>query len=149
MEKWLSGARGVVVLLAMWVVGWGLGFGGLIEAFIDPDGEIMDVWPTAMAAPGLVGGIAFAALLLVFERGKRLDQVPIEHHTAWGVLVGLGLGAFAVFSGAAENTENLNLNAVEAFAWLTGLGAVAGFGSGVFFWLLTHWPRRRVADRAG
>ena len=43
MKKWFSGIRGTVVMILLWTVGWGLGFGGLIELFVDPSGDIVDI----------------------------------------------------------------------------------------------------------
>ena len=77
MKKWMSGIRGAVLMILLWVVGWGLGFGGLIEAFLDPDGKVLDVWPTALAVPGFIGGVVFAALLAIAERRRSFDQVSL------------------------------------------------------------------------
>src|SRR5688572_23677915 len=41
MNKWMSGVRGSILMIALWVVGWGLGFGGIME-LVDPDGKIQD-----------------------------------------------------------------------------------------------------------
>lgn len=72
----MSGIRGAVLVVILWVIGWGLGFGGIMEAFFDPDGKIGDVWPTMLAIPGFIGGIVFAALLMIAERGRRFDGIP-------------------------------------------------------------------------
>jgi len=59
MKKWMSGVRGAIVMVALWVIGWGFGFGGIME-LVDPDGKIQDVWPTLLAVPGFIGGIVFS-----------------------------------------------------------------------------------------
>ena len=72
MKKWLSGIRGTVVIILTWTVGWGLSFGGLME-LVDPHGEILDVWPSAMAIPGFIGGALFSALLWIAEARRSFD----------------------------------------------------------------------------
>lgn len=77
MKKWMSGIRGAVLMTALWIIGWSLGFGGLIEAFLDPDGKVLDVWPTFLAIPGLIGGVVFSLLLTIGERGRGFNEVPL------------------------------------------------------------------------
>ena len=146
MTKWMSGARGMAVIVLLWIVGWGMGFGGLIELLIDPDGEILDVWPTAMAAPGLLGGIVFAVLVRVAEGRRRFDEVALVRFTAWGVLTGLALGVFAIATDAT-NVEGLDLTDAETVGILTALGGVAAFGTAVFFRLLTWFRPATVAGQ--
>jgi hypothetical protein len=134
-------------MILLWILGWGLGFGGLIELLVDPHGEVLDVWPTAMAFPGLIGGVVFAGLLWVAEGGRRFDEVSLVRVVTWGALSGLAIGALAVVTGAATETENLSLTAVEAIGIATALGAVAAIGSAVFFRLIVHGPA--IAGRTG
>ena len=54
MKNWMSGIRGAILIIVLWVIGWGLGFGGIME-LIDPDGKVHDVWPTVLAVPGFIG----------------------------------------------------------------------------------------------
>lgn len=96
MKKWLSGIRGTVVMILMWTVGWGLGFGGLIEAFVDPSGDIVDVWPTALAIPGFIGGVVLSALLRLAEGRRSFDEVSLARFAAWGGPIPAS-GCFAEF----------------------------------------------------
>lgn len=123
----MSGIRGAILMVVLWVIGWGLGFGGLIEAFVDPDGEILDIWPTAMAIPGLIGGVVFSALILIAER-RSFDQIPLARLALYGALAGVTTGAIA----AAKGIE-LTLTTTKIFAITTALGIVAAFGSGILF----------------
>ena len=147
--KWLSGTRGAVAIVLMWVVGWGLGFGGLIELLIDPHGEILDVWPTAMALPGFIGGLVFAGLLQIAEGGRRFDEISLARFAPWGVTTGLVIGVLAVATGASTGVENLSLTAAEAIGFATALGAVAGIGTAVFFRLLVRWRTSAVTGQTG
>jgi hypothetical protein len=144
MTRWLGGPRGAAFVVLLWVVGWGLGFGGLTELFIDPDGETHDIWPAELAIPGFVGGILFAAALLVVER-RRFEDVPLVRFTGWGVVSGLALG---VLSQTTGGPIPLSLTWPEMMGLAAGLGAVAGFGTGVFFRLITHQPPFALSVRA-
>ena len=128
MKKWMGGIRGAILMIVLWVIGWGLGFGGLMEAFIDPNGTIGDVWPTMLAIPGFIGGILFSALLLTAERGSRFDEVPLFHFTLWGTATGIALGVLTI----PAKVGDVSPGAVGMIAIATALGTVAGFGSGVF-----------------
>lgn len=140
MKKWMSGIRGAVLIIGLWVVGWGLGFGGIME-LVDSDGKIQDVWPTQLAVPGLIGGILFAALLLLAESGRSFDEVPLPRFALWGGAVGLVLGILTIPAEVGD--------ASPGAAGMIGIGAVlgvvAGFGSGVFCRLVT---RRRNTTAA-
>ena len=141
MKKWMSGIRGAVLVVLLWVVGWGLGFGGLIEAFLDPDGKVLDVWPTVLAVPGFIGGVVFAALLAIAERRRSFDQVSLARFTAWGAVTGLVLGVLTI----PAEVGDVSPGAAGMIGIATALGTVAGFGSGVFFRLVA---RRRSPTTA-
>ena len=144
MSQWLTGIRGIVLVVLIWTVGWGLGFGGLAELLVDPSGEILDIWPAEMAIPGFIGGLVFAGLLRLLEGQRRFDEVSLARFTIWGVVTGLVLG---VLSTATGGPIPLSLTAAEMIGLATGLGAVAGIGSAVFFQLVGQWPA--VAGRTG
>jgi hypothetical protein len=146
MKQWLSGTRGAILLIAMWTIGWGLGFGGLAELFVDPDGEIQDIWPAELAIPGFVGGVVLVLLLQIGERRRRLDEVSLTRFSLWGAATGLVLGVLSTTTGGPIP---LSLTALEMIGLATGLGTVAGFGSAVFFQLVTRDPSPTAARRAG
>ena len=141
MKEWLSGVRGIVLMIIVWVIGWGLGFGGIVEAFIDPDGKIQDVWPTVLAIPGLVGGIIFSALLMIAERGRSFDEVSLVRASTWGVVTGIVIGLLTI----PAKVGDVSPGAVGMTALATALSLVAAIGSILFFRLLAWWSRGRVA----
>jgi hypothetical protein len=136
MKKWLSGIRGMVLMILTWTVGWGLGFGGLIEAFVDPSGALVDIWFTAMAIPGLIGGVVFSALLRIAEGSRGFDEVALTRMATWGVVTGLALGGF--FAVASRAATALSLAPAAMIGIATALGAVAAIGSAVFFRLVAR-----------
>ena len=138
MKKWMSGVRGTVLMIVLWVIGWGLGFGGIMEAFIDPDGKIGDVWPTALAVPGFIGGVIFSGLLAFAERGKSFDTISLLRFGLWGAVTGIVLGVLSI----PAEVGDVSPGAGGMVALGTVLGLVAGFGSGLFCRLVT---RRRTA----
>ena len=144
MKRWLTGIPGTMVMILLWTIGWGLGFGGLIEAFVDPSGAIVDIWFTAMAIPGFMGGAVFSALLRTAEGRRGFDEVPLARFAVWGVVTGLVLGVLAVAMGVASD---LSLAAGVLFGITTALGAVAAIGSAVFFRLIARGQPSVVAGR--
>ena len=146
MTKWLNGTRGMVLVILLWTIGWGLGFGGLAELFVDPSGEILDIWPFELAIPGFVGGVLFAALLRVGEGRRRFDEVSLVRFTVWGVVAGLALGVLSI---ATDGPIPLDLTAAEMAGLATALGAVAAIGTAVFFRLLMSRQRPAIAGQTG
>lgn len=141
--------------------GLGLGFGGLME-IVDPHGEILDVWPTAMAIPGFIGGVVFSALLRIAEGRCSFDEVSLARSATWGGVTGLVLAVAAVTGVAslisrvisdvalglatAFGAGNDELRGPAAIGITTALGGVAGIGSSVFFRLVA---RRQTSAVAG
>lgn len=146
MRKWLSGVRGTALMILTWAAGWGLGFGGLIEAFVDPHGEIGDVWPTLMVIPGFIGGAVFSALFRIAEGRRRFDEVSLARFAAWGVVTGLVLGALAL-TGVVSYPRLLSGAALIGIT--AALCAVAAVGSAVFFRLVARRQTPAAAGRAG
>jgi hypothetical protein len=146
MAKWLSGTRGAVSLILLWTVGWGLGFGGLAEVFVDPSGDVLDLWPMEMAIPGFIGGAVFACLLRLGEDRRHFDEVSLARFTLWGVLTGLVVGVLSIATGGPIP---LSLTTAELLGVATTLGAVAAIGSAVFFRLLVRGRPRTVAGQTG
>lgn len=132
--KWFSGVRGAATLVALWTVGWGLGFGGFAEV-LDSRGDIIDVWPTVMAIPGFVGGLIFVALLAIAERRKSVAELPSTHLGLWGAVSGVILGGIAAVLGL---NPPMSITLIQLACVFAALGAVAGFGTAVFVWFFAR-----------
>ncbi len=135
MKKWMSGFRGAVLMILVWVIVWGLGFGGIVEAFIDPEGQIIDVWPTFLAIPGFIGGGIFSALLLVTERGRGFDEIATVRFAIWGVVTGIVLGLLTI----PAKVGDVAPGALRMTGILTALSLVASLGSAFFFRVVARW----------
>ena len=125
-------------MIVLWVIGWGLGFGGIME-LVDPDGKIQDVWPTLLAVPGFIGGVIFAALLLAAERGRTFDKVPLFRFALWGAITGVALGLLTIPAEVGDVSPGA--------AGMTGiaavLGTISGIGCGVFCRLASRFTGSR------
>ena len=151
MKKWLSGLRGALVMTLTWVGGWGVGFGGLMEAFVDPHGELVDIWPALMAFAGFIGGTVFCALLLM-SGSRRFEQVSHGRIATCGVMTGLILGVLAIAMGltsdiAIDQPERRPMAPAVMIGITTALSAVAAIGSALFFRLLAKGETPAVASR--
>ncbi|HJR53574.1 MAG TPA: hypothetical protein VJ982_07645 [Gemmatimonadota bacterium] len=133
MLAWLirSGPIGTALI---WAAGWGAGAGGFIEAFVDPQGEIEDVWPMVLTILGAIGGVAFWGLRRIAERRRSLDGSTASRALLWGTLAGLVAGLVARAVGAPPDA-----------ILLTGLlGALSGPAT----WLLFRYAAGRQAPLA-
>src|SRR5688500_17832318 len=99
MNNWMSGIRAAILMILLWVVGWSVGFGGLIEAFVDREGDVIDIWFTSMAIPGFIGGVVFSVLLRIAEGTRRIDEIPLVRMAVWGAVTGLVIGTIAMVKG--------------------------------------------------
>ena len=140
MKKWLSGVRGTIAMIVTWTVGWGLGFGGLMELY-DPDGQIGDIWPIMLAIPGFIGGVVFSALLRIAEGRRAFDEVSLARFVTWGVVTGLVLGVLTI----PAEVGDVSPGAAGMIGIATVLSAVAAIGSAVFFRLIARRQTPAVA----
>ncbi len=120
-------------MVVLWVIGWGLGFGGIME-LVDADGRVQDVWLTVLAVPGFIGGIIFSALLLAAERGNAFNKVPLFSFALWGAVTGIVLGLLTIPAEVGDVSPG--------WVGMTGLaavlGVISGLGCGIFCRLLTR-----------
>ena len=133
MENWMSGFRGAIVIVLLWIIGWGLGFGGIME-LIDRDGRVQDVWPTVLAVPGFIGGIIFAGAFLIVERKNSFASVSLVRFALWGALAGLVLGLLSI----PAEVGDISPGAAGMIGLGLVLGTIAGLGTGIFFRLATR-----------
>ena len=88
-KKWLRRILGAVAMGLTWAAGWAL-VGVLIELFIDPMGSLVDIWVSALAIPGFLGGAVFSAVLRIAEGRRRFDELSLSR---FGLLGGGGWSA--------------------------------------------------------
>ncbi len=131
MKNWMSGIKGGVLIVVLWIIGWGIGFGGIME-LVDPDGRVQDVWPTLLAIPGLIGGIVFATILLIAERERGFDEISLPRLALWGAVTGLILGILTI----PAEVGDVSPGAAGMIGIGIVLGIVSGLGSGLFFRLV-------------
>ncbi|HET6528157.1 MAG TPA: hypothetical protein VFG39_05345 [Balneolaceae bacterium] len=91
-----SPIAGAVGLGLIWAIGWGLGIGGLMEAFFGPGGEILDMWPQTLGIPGFLGGVIFYAVLRIAEGPRNFGELPLTRTGIWGAVSGLLLGMLLI-----------------------------------------------------
>lgn len=123
----MKGIRGAILLIVLWTIGWGLGFGGIME-LVDSDGRIQDIWPATLGIPGFIGGIIFSALLLIAERGRPLYDISIARFAVWGVISGLLLGLLSI----PAEVGDVSPGAAGMTGIGAGLGLISGLGCGIF-----------------
>ena len=127
MKTWMNGLKGALLIIVLWTIGWGLGFGGIME-LVDPDGKIQDVWFTILAIPGFIGGIIFAALLLLVERGRPFYEIALARFAVWGIVTGLLLGLLSI----PAEVGDVSPGAAGMIGLGAGLGLISGVGCGIF-----------------
>lgn len=101
---WLRRIRGAAGMGLMWALGWAIVGGGVMEAFVDPQGEILDMWPQTLAIPGFLGGVVFSILLGMTEGHRRFEELSVRRFGALGALSGVLLGALAMGAGAGAGS---------------------------------------------
>ena len=113
----------------------------LIELLMDPMGSLVDVWVTALAIPGFLGGAVFSAVLRIAEGRRRFDELSLPRFGAWGAVTGLLLGVLAVSAGVASAIfPGLWLQAAVIIGPTTLLSAVSAVGSAFRYAAREHPP---------
>lgn len=92
MRNWLRRLRGTIGMGLTWgVVGFlvGMAIEVIHNIWPNPVGAAVDIWPAALAYPGLLGGVAFSTILGIAGRGQPFSWLSIPKCAAWGALGGL------------------------------------------------------------
>ncbi|MGE0440182.1 MAG: hypothetical protein AB7S39_06790 [Gemmatimonadales bacterium] len=126
MRDWLRRLRGALGMGLSWALVWGVVGGGIMEAFVDPDGRILDMWPQTLAIPGFIGGVVFSVLLGVAERRRRFDELSLARFASLGAATGLLIGGLALGLGAGASLPFwLRLAAIAAPIVVLSTGSAA------------------------
>ncbi|MEZ4456503.1 MAG: hypothetical protein R2882_08140 [Gemmatimonadales bacterium] len=144
MGNWLRRLRGALGMGLSWALVWAVVGGGIMEAFVDPDGRILDMWPQTLAIPGFVGGVVFSVLLGVAERRRRFDELSLGRFASLGAVTGLLLGTLVLGLGAGASLPLwLRLAAIAAPIVALSTGSAAGVLA------LARFTGRRLAPPPG
>ena len=77
MQKWLRRIRGAVGMGFIWAVGWAVVGGGVMEAFVDPKGASIDMWPQTLGIAGFLGGVVFSMVLGIAAGRRRFEELSL------------------------------------------------------------------------
>jgi peptidoglycan/LPS O-acetylase OafA/YrhL len=98
MRKWWRRIRAALGMGLVWGLIWGVVGGFVMEAIVDPHGEIGDMWPPFFAMLGFAGGALFSVILWISEGRRRFDELSLPRFTGLGALGGLLMGGYAAAS---------------------------------------------------
>lgn len=100
MQNWLRRIRGAFGMGLIWAIGWAVVGGGVMEAFVDPNGRILDMWPQTLGIAGFLGGAAFSIVFGIAAGRRRFDELSLVRFGAWGAVAGVAVGVFLMTTGA-------------------------------------------------
>lgn len=127
MQQRLRRIRGAVVMGLVWALVWAP-VGPLIGMIVDRDGSMDEPWVVVGAFPGFLGGVAFATVLAIVARRRRLEELSLPRTAAWGAAAGLLVGTLWLVLAWSSDPPRWLLNAVVVGS-LTFLSAVSAAGS--------------------
>jgi hypothetical protein len=118
-----------------------------IEAFVDPHGEIVDIWPAVLCYPAFAGGVIFFTLLRVIEGRRTFGEISLARAAVLGGLSALALTMFfallvAASGGWNEGMEPSRRAMALAFGGLSITFAIAG-------WITVRMARSMAAAITG
>jgi hypothetical protein len=128
LAKWWRRIRGGIVVGLLWAFGWAL-LSIPMELFVDPAGDIVDIWPMVLAIPGFLAGTGFAMVLAAAERRRRFEELSLVRVAAWGAVAGVLLGAAVVASLSGGVTAVLSLQGASVAGSVTLLSAASAVGT--------------------
>ena len=90
MHRWLLRIRGAIGMGLLWGAAWGVA--GMVPRWLF--GFNTDVpLPLVFGVLGFIAGVTFAAVLVVTEGRRSLDQMSLPRFAGWGALGGFLLSA--------------------------------------------------------
>ena len=84
----------------VWGVVWAIVGGGVMEAFVDPQGRILDMWPQVLGIAGFLGGASFSIAFGIAARRRSFEELSLARFAALGALGGVAAGVFLMTTGA-------------------------------------------------
>jgi len=84
----------------IWAIAWAIVGGGIMEAFVDPHGAILDMWPQTLGIAGFLGGAAFSIVFGIAARRRSFKELSLVRAAALGAVAGIVVGAFLMTTGA-------------------------------------------------
>jgi hypothetical protein len=143
MKSWMTHVGGAFRMGLCWLLaGFALAFP--MEAFIDPDGKIADIWPAVLGYPGFFGGVLFFTLVRIFEGGRRMADISLPRAATWGAFTGVLLPvlfAMALFAGLGTPKGPTPWPLIRVVVTLTTLSFAA---AGVVSVALARWFNSRA-----
>lgn len=121
--------RGTLGMGLTWAVAWAVVGGGIMEGIVDPNGELLDMWPQTLAVPGFLGGVVFSGLLWLREGRRRFDELSLPRFAGWGALAGALLGGLALGAGALPGIGSVWLRAAVLMGPVAVMSAASAAGS--------------------
>ena len=94
---WLKRVRAALGMGLLWGVLWAVIGGGIMEGVIDPNGQIVDMWPQLLGMIGFMGGVIFSTLVRVAGARKSFEEFTFREFATLGAVAGALQGIVAVF----------------------------------------------------
>jgi hypothetical protein len=128
-KDWLRLIAGAGVMGVIWGAVWAAA--GALIGIADRAGSLGALWvgPAIGVHPGVVGGVAFSALLGIAARPRRFDELSLSTAVAGGASVGLGLGVLPLAINEPPGESPLWLVAAVVIGSMTLMGALSAAGS--------------------
>lgn len=142
MGRWFKRARSVLGMGVIWALGWAIVGGGIMEGIVDPNGQILDMWPQTLAIPGFIVGVLFALLLWIKDGRRRFDELSLPGFTALGAAAGAVLGVGVLIAGIFPTIASPLLRAAVVLAPLTLLSAASAASTLAIARRATREPER-------
>ena len=148
MKTWLIGLRSVIGMGVIWALGWGL-LGGLlaiVSSFLpgNPFEAILDPW-LALALPGLLAGLLFAAIMRIGDRDRRMDELALGRIALWGAVAGVVLGTFPFLLGTPTSQYPIGQLVLMILGFTTIVSAGTAVGAALVYRLLRREPPAAVS----
>jgi D-alanyl-D-alanine carboxypeptidase len=93
---WLKRIRSALVVGLVWGGLWAIVGGGIMESFIDPQGDIVDMWPQVLGIVGFLGGVIFSGVISIMAGHRKLNEFSFAEFAGLGAVAGVLQGAAAM-----------------------------------------------------
>jgi hypothetical protein len=94
--QFLKRIRSALFMGLVWGGVWAIVGGFIMEGIIDPNGEIVDMWPQLLGIVGFMGGVIFSGVITALARQRGLDEFSFREFAGLGALTGVLQGVLAM-----------------------------------------------------
>ena len=96
MPQWLKRIRSALVMGLVWGAFWAIVGGVIMEKIVDPNGQVVDMWPQVLGIVGFMGGVIFSGVISALAGRRGINEFSLREFAGLGGITGVLQGVLAM-----------------------------------------------------